>query len=143
MKEKGLILNKSYDDFELGSNVIRYCNIPHQIDKHEEPYIWECYTFIQHDIKYELWCDNSIIKNICCNQSCIFKGQELINMEYKKFLCIINEVPISHDVTYVLVSKDRGQNQHVYDFDKSGLQVWVWRGKIRTIVIYDSNADEN
>ena len=42
-----------------------------------------------------------------------------------------------------LVKKEYGQNQHVYEFDKSGLQVWVWRNKIRTVIISNSVDDEN
>ena len=64
-------------------------------------------------------------------------------MNYNKFLQIINEVPIAHDVVYVLVKKEYGQNQHVYEFDKSGLQVWVWRNKIRTVIISNSVDDED
>ncbi len=29
--------------------------------------------------------------------------------------------------------------QHVYDFEKDGLQVWVWRNRIRTVLIYNAN----
>jgi len=137
--KKGLILNKSYDDFKLGENILKYKNRPHQLYKHEVPYIWECYSFVQNGFEVELWCENNIIKSICCNQSCIYKGQELINMNYKNFLHIIDEVPISHDVIYVCVSDSHGQNQHVYDFEKSGLQIWVWRNRIRTVIISNSN----
>lgn len=143
MKKTGLILNKSYDDFKLGKNIIEYISIPHQIDIHDEPYPWDCYTFIQNGYEIELWCENNIITSICCNQSCIYNGQELINMNYNKFLQIIDEVPIAHDVVYVLVKKEYGQNQHVYEFDKSGLQVWVWRNKIRTVIISNSVDDED
>ena len=36
MNKKGLILNKSYDDFMLGTSVINYINRPHQIDIHDD-----------------------------------------------------------------------------------------------------------
>lgn len=138
MNKKGLILNKSYDDFMLGTSVTNYINRPHQIDKHDDPFTWECYIFFQNGFDIELWCENKIIKSICCNQSCIYKGKELINMNYTEFLCLIDETPLAHDIIYVLVNKNHGQNQHVYDFDKSGLQVWVWRNKIRTVIISNS-----
>ena len=141
MKKTGLILNKSYDDFILGDNIIRYKNMPHQIHKHNDPDVWECYIFDLNGSEIELWCENAVIKSICCNHSCIYKGQELINMNYQEFLHIIDEVPVTHDVIYVLTNKNCGQNQHVYDFDKSGLQIWVWRNKIRTVVI--SNSKDN
>ena len=53
-------------------------------------------------------------------------------MKFEDFLKIIKEEPSDYDICYLPNSH---QNQHVYDFDKSGLQVWVWRSKIRSIVI--------
>ena len=136
MERKGLILNKSYDDFKLGNSIMDYKMRPHQIDKHDDaPYPWDCYSFTHYGYEIELWCENNVIKSICCNQSCIYNGHELIGMNYNEFLQIIGEAPIAHDVIYVLVNKERGQHQHVYDFDNSGLQVWVWRNKIRTVII--------
>lgn len=143
MKREGLIINKSYDDFELGSNIVKYKDKPHYINKYDDdPFPWDCYNFIHNGYEIEVWCENDIITSICCNYSCIYKGQELINMNYKDFLQLIDEVPIAHDIIYVLVSKNHGQNQHVYVFDKSGLQIWVWRNKIRTVIIYNSNDTE-
>ncbi len=142
MRGIGLVLNKSYDDFILGNNIIEYDSKPHQIHMHDAQCPWDCYSFIQNGIVIEVWCENNLIKNICCNQSCIYNGQELINMNYLEFLQIINEVPVSHEVIYVLVNTNHGQNQHVYDFEKSGLQIWVWRNKIRTVIISKSNDDE-
>jgi len=131
----GLILNTSYDDFKLGNSIEEYKNNAYQIDKHDIPSPWECYNFIQNDSEIEVWCENNVIISICCNQSCIYKGHELIHMAYEDFLSLINETPSDHDICYVPINKDRGQNQHVYDFDKSGLQIWVWRNKIRTVII--------
>ena len=63
-----------------------------------------------------------------------------VMVKYEDFLNIIKEEPLNHEICYVPYKENWGQNQHVYVFDKSGLQVWVWRGKIRTIIIYDSNT---
>lgn len=142
MNKKGLILNKSYDDFILGTSVINYINRPHQIDRLDDPFACECYTFFQNGFDIELWCEDGHIDSICCRESCMYKGKELINMKYDEFMNIIQEEPLKHEVLYVPVKENWGQNQHVYDYDKSGLQVWVWRGKIRTIIIYDTNACE-
>ena len=142
MKRKGLIINESYDDFELGNNIVKYKDKPHHIDKHNDPFPWDCYNFIHDGHEIELWCENDIIISICCNYSCIYQGQELINMNYKDFLQLIDEIPIKHELIYVLVSKNHGQNQHVYDFEKSGLQIWVWRNKRRTVIISNSNENE-
>ena len=41
----------------------------------------------------------------------------------------------NYEQIYLLVN-GRGQNQHVYDFSTIGLQVWVWRQKIKSVLIY-------
>ena len=141
--KKGLILNTSYDDFELGHKISKYVRRPHYIHKWNDPFQWDCYTFIQEKNEIELFCEDKIIKSICCNESCIYKGKELIKMDFQEFIEIIEEEPASHDIEYVVVTKDRGQNQHVYEFDKSGLQIWVWRNKIRTVIISNSEDEES
>ncbi len=64
-------------------------------------------------------------------------------MNFNRFLSLINESPNNHETIYVPINKNRGQNQHVYEFDKKGLQIWVWRDKIRTVIIDDSNKYES
>ena len=54
-------------------------------------------------------------------------------MKYTDFLTEFSKEPDSEDNIYVLVS-GKGQRQHVYDFEKDGLQVWVWRNRIRTVL---------
>lgn len=143
MKKKGLQLNRSYDDFLLGSPITMWENLPHSVEKYTEPEEWYCYYFNAINKKeIEVWCENGIIDAICCRISCIFKGNELIKMNFQVFLDLIEEKPSSHDIVYVVVTKDRGQNQHVYEFDKSGLQIWVWRNKICTVIIRNSKDDE-
>ena len=141
MGRKGLILNTSYDDFEIGSNISKYYKLTHSVDRYDIPYSWECYNYSHDGVEIELWCENKIVKNICCSQSCIYKGKELINMNFNDFLQAIEEIPESHDVIYVPTSNKRGQNQQVYDFEESGLQIWVWRNRIKTVIISNSNND--
>lgn len=131
---KGLILNTSYDEFVLGTKVTLYNKYFIDSIEFDEPGKWKCFSCIKGKSEIELWCRNEIIENICCRQSCIFKGHELIKMRYNLFLELIQENPVDYEKVYV-PGKQRGQNQHVYDFEQSGLQVWVWRDLIRTVVI--------
>ena len=143
-EENGLFLNKSYGIFLLGANVSLYENKIHYVEKYEGPPCeWYCYYSDVNGKEIELWCEeDNIITDICCRISCIYKGHELIHMAYEDFLNLINETPHRHEICYVPINKDRGQNQHVYDFDKSGLQIWVWRNKIRTVIISTYEDDE-
>lgn len=131
---KGLLLNISYDEFVLGTRVTLYKKYFTESIEFDEPEKWECLSCIKNKVEIELWCRNEIIENICCRQSCIFKGHELIKMKYTLFLKLIQEIPVGYEKVYV-PGKLKGQNQYVYDFEQSGLQVWVWRNLIRTVII--------
>lgn len=78
------------------------------------------------------------INTIICSSYCLFHNKNLIGMKYTDFLTEFSKEPDSEDNIYVLVS-GKGQRQHVYDFEKDGLQVWVWRNRIRTVLIYNAN----
>lgn len=137
-----LVLNTSYDIFCIGEDISKYKQFIHCTNHYIDPNLYDIYEIEIHGYIIELWCENGHIDSICCRESCMFEGKELINMKYDEFMNIIQEEPLKHEILYMPVKKNRGQNQHVYDFDKSGLQVWVWRGKIRTIIIYDTHAYE-
>ena len=137
--EKGLVLNESYDIFCLGENIAKYGKMAHYIKHYNDPDRYDDYEVEIHGYNIELLCNQCRVECICCRESCIYNGQELIMMKFDEFLKIIKEEPVDHDICYL---PDSHQNQHVYDFDKAGLQVWVWRGKIRTIYI-DTYEDED
>ena len=139
--KKGLILNTSYDIFILGEDISKYEKLAHHKNHYDNPIIYDDYEIDNHGHNVELWCEDGHIVDICCRESCIYNGMELIMMKFEDFLNTINEEPLNHEILYVPCKDNWGQNQHVYDFNKSGLQVWVWREKIRTIIICDTNAD--
>lgn len=139
--EKGLVLNTSYDIFYLGKSISKYDNLVHYKSQYDDPSRFDDYEIEIHGYNIELWCENDHIVNICCRESCIYNGKELIKMNFENFLSVIKEEPSNHEICYIPCKDNWGQNQHVYVFDKSGLQVWVWRGRIRTIIIYDTNSD--
>ena len=138
MKKKGLIPNKSYDIFVLGDNISNYLHLPHRIDCYDDdPYI--CHdTYYFDNFNFEVWVENGKIETICCDIECYWQDKNLIKMFYKEFLTLINyQQSDSDDFVYVPISRDRGQNQRVHYFDNLGLTLWVWREKIRTILIYN------
>lgn len=138
--EKGLVLNTSYDIFYLGEEISKYEKYVRLKNHYNNPCGFDSYNVEIHGYSILLWSENGHVEQICCYESCIYNGEELIMMTFKDFLSRIKEEPSNHDICYVPCKDNWGQNQHVYDFDKSGLQVWVWRGKIRSVVI--STYDE-
>lgn len=132
--EKGLVLNKSYDIFNLGEDISKYEKLAHAHNHFEDPcsFDFDSYEIEIHGYNITIESEDGQVVSITCSESCVYNGQELIMMKIEDFFKIIKEVPTGHDICYLPGSH---QNQHVYDFDKSGLQVWVWRGKIRSVVI--------
>lgn len=88
-----------------------------------------------------MWCENNVINTIRCDTTCYYKGYNLIGLKYATFLNLINDIPEEEeDTIYLLLDNGKGQNQHVYEFSKEGLQIWVWRNKIRTVLIYNTHS---
>lgn len=137
--ERELILNKSYGEFILNTPVIDYLINAKYKKKiyNERTYENECYIF---EGGIELWCENGVVNTIRCDTTCWYKGHNLIGLNYATFLNLINSIPTEEDTIYLLLDNGKGQNQHVYEFEEEGLQVWVWRNKIRTVLIYNNNV---
>ena len=67
----------------------------------------------------------------------MFRGYNLIKMDYARFIEIFNVVP--DRVIYTLpIEQENGRCkwQDEYDFDNLNLQLWVWRGRIVTVMAY-------
>ncbi len=138
----GLVLNTSYDDYVLGANINQYLNREHWKEHHALSDIGPDNDLFYFKEGIGVWCDpDGTINTIDCDTSCVYKGIELIGLNFSVFLEIIQEEPCDEDIIYLEGKGKRGQNQHVYDFDKSGLQVWTWRNMIRTVQIYNSKND--
>lgn len=133
-----LSLNKAYGEFVLGVSVDDYLQKRHtKLIYEEKTYTNECYVF--EDDGIEVWCNDGVINTIRCEINCFYNGFNLIGMKYDDFLSYFQWQPSSEDVIYLL-NNGRGQNQHVYEFGEEGLQIWVWRKKIRTIQIYSAQV---
>lgn len=134
----GLTPNVSYGDFVLGSNINMYLSQEHTKQMYDEATFSNISYFFKRE-EINVWCDtDGSINTIICSSYCLFHNKNLIGMKYTDFLTEFSKEPDSEDNIYVLVS-GKGQRQHVYDFEKDGLQVWVWRNRIRTVLIYNAN----
>ena len=133
---KGLILNTSYNDFILGTHVSDYFDKRHEEGVASDSPYNDIVSFEFYDDGVEVWCKNNIIDSIFCETTCIYEGVNLIGMKYDEFLNRFHFSPNDEDIIWLEGGDGKnGQNQHVYDFDKEGLQIWVWRNKIRTVII--------
>ena len=138
--EKGLILNTSYNDFILGTQVSDYFDKRHDEGVASDSPYSDTVSFDFYDDEVDIWCENNIIESICCTKTCIYEGVNLIGMKFDEFLnrFHFSPNPNDEDIIWLEVGEGKnGQNQHVYDFVKEGLQIWVWRNKIRTVIIGD------
>ena len=63
-------------------------------------------------------------------------------MPYSDFLIMCGQKPTKESKEYVLLSKDRGQNQKVYIFDDLSLTIWTWRNNIKTVLMYKNEDEE-
>ena len=136
----------SYGEFQIGENIAKYMDFV-EIEEGEN-IDWDSYITKDSD-KINLWCsDSGIVNTIRFDIHCFYKGQDLIGMHIFDFLILLNKEPYMVDVIWVPTKDDNhGQNQHVYDFDlnRSGskaLQVWTWRKKIVSIMVFDTNLDK-
>ena len=134
MKE-GLVLNTAYNDFILDADISNYLYKNHTKEVYKEStFTNRSYHF--YDDEIDVWCDNDgRINTIRCTSSCLYQGIDLIGLPFQAFLSAIRVLPDNYEQIYLLVN-GCGQNQHVYDFVTIGLQVWVWRQKIKSVLIY-------
>ena len=141
MDTRGLILNTAYNDFILDSNISNYLYKNHtKRFYNESTFTNSSYYF--YDDEIDIWCDDDgNINTIRCASSCLYQGVELIGLPFQELLSAIHILPSNYEQIYLLVN-GRGQNQHVYDFETIGLQIWVWRQKVKTVLIYKVVEEE-
>lgn len=129
-----LVPNISYGEFLLKEDIRNYTHLPHTKQYHKEKY-FSYYSYEFAEIDMIVWVQKNIIDSIRLTKECFFCGENIIKMDFDYFLKKYGVKPNDKETLYTLVN-GRGQNQIVYDFDKLGLQIWVWRGKIRTVIVY-------
>lgn len=133
VEKYNFIPKKSVGLFILGSKIDSYRLLPFNKIQHRTKLdSYDSYDFYEDHII--VWVEKNKIKNICCKTACYWKGNNLINMKYDEFVKKYQLIPDDSDNIYLLVN-GHGQNQKVFDFDIIGLQIWVWRKKIVTVII--------
>ena len=141
MDKRGLILNTAYNDFILDSNISNYLYKNHTKRVYNESTFTNS-SYYFYDDEIDIWCDDDgNINTIRCASSCLYQGVELICLPFQELLSAIHILPSNYEQIYLLVN-GRGQNQHVYDFETIGLQIWVWRQKVKTVLIYKVVEEE-
>lgn len=124
--------NISLGRFELGKNIESYSieSFTFIAKSHEED-LWDTYELKNPNI--EIYTDTyRVICSIRCNYKCIYKGKNLIGMNYQEIVEHLGFSPDDEDTIYV-IRKRKGQNQKVFEFDRLGLQVWIYRSRVVTV----------
>jgi hypothetical protein len=135
IKNYTLIPNISLGKFIIDDDVRKYLNLNHFVSHFKgETFSYDSYDFYNETVT--IWVtENNKIETIKCNFKCYWKGENLIGMLFDQFLKLSGKKPNQESVEYVPIDCNKGQNQAVYEFEELGLQVWVWRKKIKTILI--------
>lgn len=130
---------KSYGPFMFHDRISKY------LDMMEENFGYIYYkkskrpgAFHDYDIPslgISLLVRNRVISVIRFEKIFMFRGYNLIKMDYSRFIEIFNVVPDDIDYKLPVEQKNgRCKWQDVYDFDSLGLQLWVWRDRIVTVM---------
>ena len=133
-----------------------------KIGEHIDEYKWVSdYMIYRKDIEKEWSSDSYVFKefegltiyvddydkieSINVDKYCCYNGIDLIGYNFKKFKELINQEPYDEDfLPVIMIDGKNVQNQHVYEFDDLGLQVWVRYNKIISITCsnyIDANDD--
>lgn len=128
--------------FRLGKNIDFYIQkMSYEYYSKGEEFISDLYTFYNESL--EVFVDqNGLIEDINCSHFCYYKGKNLIGYNFDKFLIEENyQGSLQKEKIYLMV-EEKGQTQTVYDLDDLGLQIWVYRKKIVTVIVWNPNDYE-
>ena len=132
----------SYGVFKFGKKIKTYLAILEKIgyEYHKSKIFHE---YLLPSIGIELWVRYGVINSIYLDKHCFYKGYNLIKMEYSRFQELFHLVPDKEDVLPVYQPNGRFKHETVYDFDGLGLQIWIWRGRIVTVIAYKGDIPVN
>ena len=138
MQNSMLMPNKSVGKYIIGEKIHAYLPLKH-FHEHcvESDFEYDRYEFPDDDII--VYVEDEIIQSISCKKTCFWQGANLIRMNFEFFLKHYKVMYDSKDEIFMRVA-ERCQTQKVYDFDKLGLQIWVWRNLIRTVIVSKYNC---
>lgn len=125
------IPNCSVGDFKFKTPIDLYLEKPHLVETFiEKYYTYDSYYFYEDDVTVDV--ENGLICNIICDNNLYWDNHNLIRMNFKNFLSTFN---LKYSCFEKIYLAGINQTQKVYDFDELGLQVWVWRNLIRTVIV--------
>ena len=148
-KHSELTLNPefSYGKFRIGEEIANYKDF---VEKEPQgDYLdWDSYIAKDSD-NVNLWCSRTgVVYAIRFDMHCFYEGYDLIGMNILSFLLMLNKEPSKVEILWTPTKdENHGQNQHVYDIDlnrsgSKGLQVWTWRKRIVSILVYDNSLSD-
>ena len=130
--------NVSLGIFHLGYQIKEYLNLEYthdilSMEQYDLPDI-DSYYFPKHGVEISIN-DQHQIEYITCRTVCIWNGKNIIGMLLRDFLKQYNLHPIDEEGSLFYLEEPR-HTQRAYDFKEDvGLQVWVWRKHIVTVII--------
>lgn len=81
-----------------------------------------------------VWVEAGKIAAIHCDVECFWKGVNLIGLGYEAFQQLQPGELAGVDKLYVALDEEEEQEQDVYEYDDIGAQIWVYEGKIVTVI---------
>ncbi len=139
-----LVANLSLGIFKIGEDIGKYLHLTHHFEHHDfKTFSTDDYEFYNGTIV--IWIrdeDENKIWTIRCNSKCYWKGENLIGMPFNCFIKLSKNQPDQESIEYVPINRNRGQNQTVYEFHELGLSIWVWRNRIKTVLVSRYDQEE-
>lgn len=141
---KGIIVHTNIEDkeFKLGEDIDKYKSLkynyqPKLLSSSGEALDFDSYALDDYPIT--LWVDDEsgkeIVYMIDCNKTCSWQGKELIGMPYEDFLTNFHIIPDSIDKQWTSGPFKNDRNYDIYRFYCLGIELWVWRKRIRSVLI--------
>lgn len=136
--------------FKLGNDIREYKFYDYEyvsktIEDNGNCYDADSYNFI--DIPITAWTDtetgDKYIDLIKCDVTCIWQGKDLIGMLYEVFINNFNVVPDLIDKQWSPGPFKKDRNYSIYTFNSLGISLWVWRNRIRQILISMPDIDND
>lgn len=138
---KGVSIANSNVFFKLGSNIRRYQPMKYDLSHSDKSDSFNTSFYELFDYPIEIWTNNEkkagTIETIRCEKTCVWNGIELIGMLYDDFITQFHLIHDCYDKVYSYGPKRNGREYEVYDFYNYGLSIWVWRKRIRDILVSD------
>jgi len=125
-------------EFELDTDIKNYKKIFNfEYTPADESTGWETFSLENEGIS--LYVEDNKIVSIVCDEECLYKGRNIINMDINEFMNFYGVNPVGEiDKLYV----NDNDTQDVYEFDDIGLQVWCENDKIVTVIASAYIEDE-